>query len=130
MGVLDNDGQIEEYLESEEPSGDKPASEGSEHEGNMLQLKEVVKTLQQNGDSGKKTRIRIRRKSIFQDYSEASKKKWFNSRQPLKVIFIGGPAIDDGGPLREFFTGLLLDLQFVHITNISIADVVALNVPI
>lgn len=109
VGELDNDGQIEEYLESEEPSRDKPVSEGSEHEGSMLQLKEVVKILQQNVDSDKKTRISIRRKSMFQDYIEARKKKWFNSRQPLKVTFIGEPAIDDGGPLREFFTGLLID---------------------
>lgn len=132
VGELDNEGQIEEYLESEEPSRVKPASEGSEHEGNMLQLKEVVKTLQQNVDSGKKTRISIRRKSMFQDYIEARKKKWFNSRQPLKVTFIGEPAIDDGGPLREFFTGLLLGRQFVYITNINtgILVAVALNMPI
>ena len=50
---------------------------------------------------------------MFQDYIEARKKKWFNSRQTLKVTFIGEPAIDDGGPLREFFTGLLLVWQFV-----------------
>ena len=57
-------------------------------------------------DSGKKIRIGIRWKSIFQDYIEARKKKWFNSRQPLKVTFIGEPAIDDGGPLCEFFKGV------------------------
>ena len=80
----------------------------------MLWLKEVVKTLPQNLDSGKKTRISIMRKCMFQDYIEERKKKWFNSRQPLKVTFSGEPAIEDGGPLREFFTGLLLDRQFTH----------------
>ena len=50
---------------------------------------------------------------MFQDYIEARKNKWFNSRQSLKVTFIGEPAIDDGGPLQEFFTGLLLVWQFV-----------------
>lgn len=77
VGELYNDGQIEEYLKSGETSRDKPESESSEHEGNMLQLKEVVKTLQQNVDSGK-TRISIKQKSMFQDFIE------FNSRQPLK----------------------------------------------
>ena len=48
-----------------------PASEGSEHEGNMLQLKQVVKTLKQNEDSCKKTSVSIRRESMFQDYIEA-----------------------------------------------------------
>lgn len=64
---------------------------------------------------------------MFQDYIKERKKKWFNSRQPLKVTFSGEPAIEDGGPLCEFFTGLLLDRQFVHITNSSIEFVVALN---
>lgn len=107
VGELDSYG---EYVEPEEPYRVESASEGSEHEGDMSQkLKEVLKTLQQNVDSSKKTRISIRRKSMFQDYIEARKKKWFNSRQTLKVTFIGEPAIDDGGPLREFFTGLLID---------------------
>ena len=127
VGELYKDGQIEEYLESEETSWDKPASEGSEHEGNKLWLKEVVKTLAQNLDSGKKTRISIMRKCMFQDYIKERKKKWFNSRQPLKVTFSGEPAIEDGGQLHEFFTGLLLDRQFVHITNSSIEFLVALN---
>ena len=37
----------------------------------------------------------------------------FNSRQTLKVTFIGEPAIDNGGPRREFFTSLLIDRQFL-----------------
>ena len=114
---IDTVGELDSYrqdVELEEPYRVELASEGSEHEGDMSQnLKELLKTLQQNVDSSKKTRISVRRKSMFQDYIEARKKKWFNSRQPLKVTFIGEPAIDDGGPLREFFTGLLLVWQFV-----------------
>ena len=114
---IDTVGELDSYredVELEEPYRVELASEGSEHEGDMSQnLKEVLKTLQQNVDSSKKTRISVRRKSMFQDYIEARKKKWFNSRQALKVTFIGEPAIDDGGPLREFFTGLLLVWQFV-----------------
>lgn len=111
MGELDS---YREDVELEEPYRVELASEGSEHEGDMSQnLKEVLKTLQQNVDFSKKTRISVRRKSMFQDYIEARKKKWFNSRQTLKVTFIGEPAIDDGGPLQEFFTGLLLVWQFV-----------------
>ncbi|XP_067017852.1 uncharacterized protein [Acropora muricata] len=106
---IDTVGELDSYredVELEKPYRVELASEGSEHEGDMSQnLKEVLKTLQQNVDSSKKTRISVRRKSMFQDYTEARKKKWFNSRQTLKVTFIGEPAIDDGGPLREFFTG-------------------------
>ncbi|XP_044170891.1 uncharacterized protein LOC114949567 [Acropora millepora] len=113
---IDTVGELDSYredVELEEPYRVELASEGSEHEGDMSQnLKEVLKTLQQNVDSSKKTRISVRRKSMFQDYIEARKKKWFNSRQTLKVTFIGEPAIDDGGPLREFFTEVLKHIQY------------------
>lgn len=48
---------------------------------------------------------------MFQDYIKERKKKWFNSRQPLKVTFSGEPAIEDGGPLHEFFTEVLKHIQ-------------------
>ncbi|XP_044175527.1 G2/M phase-specific E3 ubiquitin-protein ligase-like [Acropora millepora] len=113
---IDTVGELDSYredVELEEPYRVELASEGSEHEGDMSQnLKEDLKTLQQNVDSSKKTRISVRRKSMFQDYIEARKKKWFNSRQTLKVTFIGEPAIDDGGPLQEFFTEVLKHIQY------------------
>ena len=50
-------------------------------------------------------RISVRRSSVFSDYMACRKKKWFKPKGTLKVTFIGEPAIDDGGPKREFFTG-------------------------
>lgn len=35
------------------------------------------------------------------------KKKWFKPTSLLRVIFVGEPAVDDGGPKREFFTEIL-----------------------
>ena len=35
----------------------------------------------------------------------------------LKVTFIGEPAIDDGGPRREFFSGMYIQLtKYTHIS--------------
>lgn len=53
-----------------------------------------------------KIRINVRRKEIFNDYMAVSQKPWFNNRRLLKVTFVGEPAVDDGGPRREFFSGL------------------------
>ena len=54
--------------------------------------------------------ITIRRSNVFDDALKA-----FNTpgsaihleEKPLKVVFSGEPAIDYGGPMREFFTLLL-----------------------
>lgn len=79
--------------------------ENVNHGDPMQQIKELVTKLAENVDPVK-SRINIRRKSVFEDYLELDKKKWFNPKQLLKVTFIGEPAIDDGGPRREFFSGL------------------------
>ena len=36
---------------------------------------------------------------------DTRKKKWFKPKGMLKVTYVGEPAVDDGGPKREFFTG-------------------------
>lgn len=51
-------------------------------------------------------RIAIRRSSPFADYVAAREKKWFKPKGTLKVTFVGEPAVDDGGPKREFFSGM------------------------
>jgi len=56
----------------------------------------------------KTTRISIRRKSMFQDYIEARKKKWFNSRQTFKVTLLENQLLMMEGHCMNF-TGLLRD---------------------
>ena len=71
----------------------------------MTKIKNLVNDLSLNVDVAR-SRINIRCKSVFEDYLEMAKKKWFNPKQLLKVTFIGEPAVDDGGARREFFSGL------------------------
>ncbi|CAB4034361.1 G2 M phase-specific E3 ubiquitin- ligase isoform X3 [Paramuricea clavata] len=52
-------------------------------------------------------RINVRRENTFQDFIAIRKKPWFDLGKVFKVIFIGEPAIDDGGPRREFFSEIL-----------------------
>ncbi len=49
-------------------------------------------------------RVTVRRKSLWQDYLRARKGN-YNPKDAIKITFCGEPAIDDGGPKREFFSG-------------------------
>ena len=54
--------------------------------------------------------IVIRRKHIFKDTIDHLK-NFFIPQKYMRVIFSGEPAVDNGGPLREFFNLLILDIS-------------------
>ena len=49
-------------------------------------------------------RITVRRKCIWDDFKKAMQGK-ISPKTKLKVVFAGEPAVDDGGPRRELFSG-------------------------
>ncbi len=49
-------------------------------------------------------RLTVSRATIFSDCVAFFKQRNFDFKKPLKVTFEGEPAIDGGGPRREFFT--------------------------
>ena len=67
--------------------------------------KRVVEKLQHNVIRTTRNRVNIRRRECFSDYVDARRKKWFKPEGILKITFSGEPAVDGGGPRREFFTG-------------------------
>lgn len=52
-------------------------------------------------DKDQYTRIIIRRKHLWDD--AMNHVKYLNECKHVRVTFIGEPAVDEGGPLREFF---------------------------
>ena len=68
-------------------------------------MKRIVQTLKGNVKNTSINRVAIRRRCAFEDYMDARRKKFFNPEGLLKVCFTGEPAINGGGPRREFFTG-------------------------
>ena len=55
-------------------------------------------------------RLHIRRHHVYSDSLKAFKKKFpFNGT--IRVVFLGEPAIDIGGPLREYFALLMKDIM-------------------
>ena len=70
-----------------------------------ITLKECLETLKANVQV-KESRLYVRRKLLWQDFVNVTKScKWFQPTNTLKIIFVGEPAVDGGGPKREFFTG-------------------------
>lgn len=58
-----------------------------------------------------KSVIYVGRKLLWQDSVDARKRsKWFKPENALKVNFIGEPAVDGGGPRREFFCGTVFKI--------------------
>lgn len=58
-------------------------------------------------DEEDRQRIHVRRSHIINDSIRAFSKPNFNVSKMLKVIFVGEPSVDDGGPRREFFELLM-----------------------
>lgn len=52
-------------------------------------------------------RLNVRRKHLWVDFKQAHTKFKLDPSMPIRVVFLGEPAVDDGGPKREFFTGTL-----------------------
>ena len=55
--------------------------------------------------SVEQVRLSVRRKKIWDDLKKAARKR-IGPTSNLKIVFLGEPAIDDGGPKREFFSGV------------------------
>ena len=79
--------------------------------------RDIIKKINSSLKRTSINRITIRRREAFQDYLEARRKKWFKEGAVLTISFAGEPAVDGGGPRREFFTGK----TFVIRTTIIIA---------
>ena len=71
---------------------------------NFLPLSDLLSPLVDKLES--QFRINVRRGQLFLDCVETRKRcQWIKPENRLKVIFVGEPAEDSGGPRREFFTG-------------------------
>ena len=68
----------------------------------------ILETLQRQYVSEKEVRVNIRRKHIWSDFKQARKKFNLVPSHKMKIVFLGEPAVDNGGPRREFFAGKLI----------------------
>ena len=64
----------------------------------------VINAAKKNTESGQPIRINVTRKTLWDDFTRERARR-LKPNKMLKVVFIDEPAIDDGGPRREFFSG-------------------------
>lgn len=69
-------------------------------------LEELLQSIKP-GPSNVPQRITISRSEILSDSIGFFKKRIFDFQSPIRVTFEGEPAVDSGGPKREYFTLLL-----------------------
>ena len=48
---------------------------------------------------------------MWNDFVDARNKHGVDAKSMLKIVFIGEPAVDDGGPRREFFSGEVVSVM-------------------
>jgi hypothetical protein len=94
------DGDDHDDNEDVQPST-APASDGT--------LRDMVQKLAQVqfDPEEEPIRITVRRSRLWEDFKRA-RSRYYCPQKKLKVTFSGEPAIDDGGPKREFFSGKTL----------------------
>lgn len=106
-----NDDKEDELNDVLEISTDSAKLESKNANPTIKDIKEaILSKLCPNIDKDSTNRISVRRKCAFQDYVDARKKprRQLKENATLKVTFIGEPAVDDGGPRREFFAGIYI----------------------
>ena len=81
----------------------------------QFSLLDELKRLEKNLDQTTNC-VNVQRISILNDYLDRRIKcSWFSPKNKIKVVFIGEPAVDDGGPRREFFSGNVTEkINLVH----------------
>lgn len=69
--------------------------------GDLLEQHVSAFNLSYNPDSPHQS-ITVRRRYIWNDVQRCFSKPYTNLKVPIKVVFVGEPAADQGGPRREF----------------------------
>ena len=62
------------------------------------------------GNEEDRQRIHVRRSNLISDTIWAFSRPTFNVSKLLKVVFVGEPSVDEGGPRREFFQLIIKEL--------------------
>ena len=109
--IFENFGNADEILEDD----GNPQSMDADASNVKAKLSAVLTDLRENM-SNTENRLHIRRKKLWDDLLDAQKSsKWFKPDGVLRIVFIGEPAVDRGGPKREFLTGKLRDVVIAFI---------------
>ena len=84
------------------------------------EISNIVATEMSNEDP---KRLTVRRKFIWQDFKTA-RQRTISTYKKIKVVFSGGPSVDERGPRRELFMGIFHCLFFkIDLLSTSVSNV-------
>eukprot|EP00794_Sanderia_malayensis_P012517 gene12518-13801_t len=95
-----------EGSENTDPTASTEFNDDIEHGREECELKAIMGRLLTSLPE-KRVRLNIRRKYLWQDFKDIRSRGKIAPGDNIKIVFIGVPAIDDGGPKREFFAGIV-----------------------
>lgn len=105
FGVITSESAVFECIEVEAHNEESDAEAGTT--SSTSSLCSYISALQESSFSSGQDPIRVtvRRKMLWEDYRRA-RERYYHPGKLLKVTFSGEPAVDEGGPKREFFSGI------------------------
>lgn len=89
-------------------------SNDQQAEADVLSLKTEIKKIKETNLDNGRILVTVRRNSIWNDFKRA-RERYYRPDSALKVTFSGEPAIDTGGPKREFFAGEFFCLPYSRV---------------
>jgi hypothetical protein len=72
----------------------------------QILIEEITKVVEKHLEKDRRKRVTVRRKVIWDDFKSELQNNNITPTTQIKVIFAGEPAVDDGGPRRELFSGI------------------------
>jgi len=81
-------------------------------------LKEIIKPLVDD-IQGQEITVIVNRRAVLRSAKLAVSKPGFSFNRPVKIVFSGEDAVDEGGPRREFFRQVSVLYAFVHGSSVS-----------
>ena len=112
MAVCDD----EDNAQAIDSDSETPLDGDCRHGDLQQRIKSEIGSLATSFVSVEQVRLSVRRKNIWDDLKKAARKRIAPTNN-LKIVFLGEPAIDDGGPKREFFSGVGYVQYYFQMSN-------------
>ena len=112
MAVCDD----EDNAQAIDSDSETPLDGDCRHGDLQQRIKSEIGSLATSFVSVEQVRLSVRRKNIWDDLKKAARKR-IGPTNNLKIVFLGEPAIDNGGPKREFFSGVGYVQYYFQMSN-------------
>jgi hypothetical protein len=79
----------------------------------QILIEEITKVVEKHLEKDRRKRVTVRRKVIWDDFKSELQNNNITPTTRIKVVFAGEPAVDDGSPRCELFSGVTDSTQIL-----------------